>query len=47
MLRMSECEWKSGSVGEWEKERVTCEHRHENQSCSACQEWVNEIVGEI
>ena len=29
---------------ESESVRVTFEHRHENKSCSACQERVNETV---
>ena len=29
-------------VRECESERVTFEHRHENKSCSACRERVNE-----
>ena len=31
-------------VKECESERVTFEHRHENKSCSACRERVNETV---
>ena len=31
----------------WETERVTFEHRHENKSCSACREIVNERVKEV
>ena len=37
---------KSDWMREWETERVTFEHRHENKSCSACQEWVNERLKE-
>ena len=35
-------------VSEWEIEsvRVTFEHRDENKSCSACQEWFNERLKE-
>ena len=39
---MQECE--SVRVRECESERVTFEPRHENKSCSACQERVNERV---
>ena len=43
-------EWEIGRVWEWEWEwesvRVTVEHRDENKSWSACQEWVNERMKE-
>ena len=47
-------DWKSVRVREcvrvraWECEsvRVTFEHRDENKSCSACQEWFNERLKE-
>ena len=48
MSRVSEWEiervWEWESVWEWERQsvRVTFEHRDENKSCSACQEWFNE-----
>ena len=40
--------WEWESVWEWEREsvRVTFEHRDENKSCSACQEWFNERLKE-
>ena len=41
---MRECE--SARVRECESERVTFEPRHENKSCSACRERVNERVRE-
>ena len=46
--RLKECEsvrvreWESVRVRECDSERVTFQHRHENKSCSACQEWVKE-----
>ena len=43
-VRVWECE--SVRVWECESERVIFEHRHENKSCSACWEWVNERVKE-
>ena len=43
--RLKECESDERvRVRERESERVTFEHRHENKSCSACPECVNEIV---
>ena len=42
--RMRECE--SVRVRECESERVTFEHKHENKSCSACRERVNERMRE-
>ena len=39
---MRECE--SVRVRGYESERVTFEHRHENKSCLACRERVNERV---
>ena len=47
-------DWKSVRVRKSENERVrecesvrvTFEHKHENKSCSACGEWVNERVKE-
>ena len=42
--RVKVCE--SVRVRECESERVTFEPRHENKSCSACRERVNERVGE-
>ena len=41
-VRVRECE--SERVRECESERVTFEPRHENKSCSACRERVNERV---
>ena len=50
MSRVSEWEiervWECERVRESERERVTFEHRHENKSCSACREWVNERLKE-
>ena len=43
-VRVRECE--SERVRECESERVTFEPRHENKSCSACRERVNEKVRE-
>ena len=43
-VRVRECE--SVRVRECESERVTFEHRHENKSCSACRERVNERMRE-
>ena len=43
-VRVRECE--SVRVRECESERVTFEHRHENKSCSACRERVNERLKE-
>ena len=37
-------EWERVKEWQWENVRVTFEHRHENKSCSACPEWVNERV---
>ena len=39
-------EWESVRVWECESERVIFEHRHENKTCSACWECVNERVKE-
>ena len=41
---LKECE--SERVRECESQRVTFEHRHENKSCLACQELVNESKSE-
>ena len=40
--------WECESVRVWECEsvRVTFEHSHENKSCSACGEWLNERMRE-
>ena len=39
-------EWEIERVWEWESVRVSFEHRDENKSCSACQEWFNERLKE-
>ena len=41
-------EWDSEREWEWEWEgvRVSFEHRDENKSCSACQEWSNVRLNE-
>ena len=44
-VRVRECE--SVRVRECENERVSFEHRHENKSCSACRERVNERVKKV
>ena len=44
MSREREKVLKVVKVKECESERVTFEHRHENKSCSACRERVNESV---
>ena len=52
MSRGSECEiermweWVRVTVRDWESLRVSFEHRDENKSCSACQEWFNERLKE-
>ena len=46
MSRVSEWEIESVWEWEWESMRVTFEHRDENKSCSACQEWFNERLKE-
>ena len=43
-VRVWECE--SVRARECESERVTFEHRHENKTCSACREWLNERMRE-
>ena len=43
-MRVRECEIVR--VRECESERVTFEPRHENKSCSACRERVNERMRE-
>ena len=40
--RVQECE--TVRVRECESERATFEHRHENKSCSACRDRLNERV---
>ena len=39
-------EWVRARVRDWESEKVSFEHRDENKSCSACQEWFNERLKE-
>ena len=43
-VRVRECESARVRECECESERVTFEPRHENKSCSACQDRVNERV---